>query len=132
MHSGERHEWRALSKCAALTTEEADALFFPPPGGKKNRAETFCQDCPVLRECLSTALPKGTSGFWAGTTEQDRQGMRDFVQSVIPMPLPISEVMPKEPTRRSRRLRVVPDSSHPVGLDAISGPTFIEELQMLG
>ena len=132
MHSGDASDdWRALSKCAALTAKEADALFFPPPGGKKNRAESFCNDCPVMRECLSTALPKGTVGFWAGTTEQDRQGMRDFVSAVIPMPLPISDVMPKEPTRRARRLRTV-HSSHPVGLDAIEGPTLIEELQMLG
>lgn len=131
MHSGERHEWRALSKCAALTIEESDALFFPPPGGKSKRAEAFCNDCPVLRECLSTSLASGTVGFWAGTTEQDRRGMRAFVEAVVPIPLPISEVMPKEPTRRARRLRSVPNQ-YPVGIDAISGPSIIEELQMLG
>lgn len=130
MHSGDA-DWRALAKCNALSIEEADALFFPPPGGKSKRAEAFCKDCPVLRECLNTSLAAGTVGFWAGTTEKDRQGMRAFVDSMTPIPLPISEVMPKEPTRRARRLRSVP-TSPPVGLDAIEGPSLIDELRMLG
>ena len=133
MHRGEASDWRALAKCATLSAEETDAIFFPPPGGKSKRAELFCQGCPVMRECLNTSLAPGTTGFWAGTTERDRRGMREFVSSV-PRPLAISECMPKEPTRKARRLKPVPNSTSipSVGIDYIEGPSLVEELRMLG
>ena len=135
--SGDYADWRTYSKCAKLSPEEADALFFPGPGGKSKKAEKFCTQgptCPVLSQCLSRALAKGTTGFWAGTTELEREQMRLFEADVAAsIPDPISSFLPAEPNRKTRRLRPVPTITQLVHdpLAGVSGPTLIEEMQML-
>ena len=140
MTSGERpRDWRSSGKCNSLTIEESDALFFPKPGGKSKQAEIFCEGlkdgkpCPSLSQCLIFALAPGSVGFWAGTTERQRQGIREHREEVQAfVPPPITETLPKEPTRRTRRLRAVTNSTPERTFDLVEGPTFIEELKMLG
>lgn len=85
------------SKCKALTSEESDALFFPGPGGKKNKAEAFCLGCPVRSQCLQDAIRYKLVGFWAGTTDDERRDMADFLD-VVAVGLP----MPPEPKRSKK------------------------------
>jgi len=132
--TGEHADWRLQGKCTKLPTDESDKIFFPGPGGKSKKAKEFCKSCPVISQCLSRALAKGTTGFWAGTTEDEREQMRSFEADVAAsIPDPISAFLPPEPSRKTRRLRPVPTITQLVHdpLAGVSGPTLIEELQML-
>jgi len=64
--------------------------FFPEEGMKfyEQRAtiERICNGCPVQSECLDYALHHVVSGFWAGTTEQQRQTIQKR-QNIIPQEL---------------------------------------------
>jgi hypothetical protein len=140
MTTGERQpDWRSVGKCNQLSTKDSDALFFPPPGGKSKKAEEFCEGtrdgkpCPALKDCLIFALAPGTVGFWAGSTERYRKEMREHREEVLAfIPPPINETLPKEPTRRSRRLRPVNSNTPERTFDLVEGPSFVEELKMLG
>lgn len=95
-----RSRWEELALCRNLTPEQADAIFFPSGGGKSNKAQKFCESCPVLKECLQNALEKGAVGFWAGTTEPERRRMIEFLQ-LIPSQLDtIPDVVPVRPKYR--------------------------------
>lgn len=101
--------WQNKSKCKALTPEQADALFFPPSGGKPQKADRFCSNCPVRGICLVDAIENKLTGFLAGTTEDDRRIMRNnwHGEALKVTGLP----MPPEPTGRRilRKLVVAPD-----------------------
>jgi WhiB family transcriptional regulator, redox-sensing transcriptional regulator len=68
-------DWRVKSKCARLTPQESDKLFFSQ-GRTTNKAKAFCKDCPVIQECLAESLRDYNKGFWAGTPEHERSNMR--------------------------------------------------------
>ena len=129
MQTGDRQDWRALAKCQALDPNEADALFFPPPGGKSKRAESFCHGCPVMRDCLTFALADGTEGFWAGTTKKERLGMRNFVEATA---APIVETLPNPVKKKRGGLRLITNNVPERSFDLVEGPSFVEELKMLG
>lgn len=96
-------DWRKESKCRNLTPKEADALFFPGRGGKSNKAKAFCRGCPVIDICLQEALQHTFDGFQAGTTEEERQEIRSFL-NLVPVPIEWFIPVPKNSTNpRGRR-----------------------------
>lgn len=100
--------WTAFSRCNQLTPEQADALFFPGPGGKSGRADTFCSGCPVRNLCLDNAIEHDLDGFFAGTTKDERRQMA-FMRDIVVVAL--TELMPPEPVTRRvyRHIVEVPD-----------------------
>lgn len=58
---------------------EADPeLFFPVSTNYELYAElrSTCETCPFLAECRDYAVSYGVTGFWAGTSYQERQAIR--------------------------------------------------------
>lgn len=90
------------TRCAKeLTPHEADALFFPPAGGKPHKAKAFCKSCPFIDKCLIDAIEKKLVGYFAGTTDDDRRRMV-FVHD---MKIKVTGLdMPPEPDRVVRKV----------------------------
>lgn len=131
--TGARQE---LRKCATLSPQQADDLFFPGVGCKVAKAKKFCSTCPVINECLQDALKFNLDGFWAGTTFNERRSMKDFIGS---LPLDVLDFLPRSVREREEGKKVVgrrppqpvpnrPPTYRP--LDDMEGPTE-EELKML-
>lgn len=102
--------WRELSKCKSLTTTQSDKLFFTGPGGKSNKAKAFCETCPVQDFCLREAIESRSVGFVAGTTEQERASMAQFLDEVNFFMetgefLPEIEEPTSKPKKRPKQLR---------------------------
>lgn len=114
-------------RCAALSPTQSDALFFPGPGGKVNKARNFCSDAPCRASCLLDAIDYNLEGFYAGTTQDERKEMARFRAGVaLELTVLIDSLLP-DTTRRRRRYRNVTTSPDPyIYLDEIE-PT-IEEL----
>lgn len=93
----DEHGWRLYAECTKLTPQEADKLFFPSTGGKPHKAKQFCKGCPFRRECLDDAIEKKLSGFFVGTTEEERRSMA-FIKGIKVTGLD----MPPEPDRDKR------------------------------
>lgn len=113
-------------KCEALTPSEADALFFPGPGGKSYRANIYCGDCPFIRQCLTEAIELGLEGFYAGTSEQQRKKMVDLHKMRV---TPIVTFLPPEPPSRRVYLKVFVSEDTHKWLDEDLEPS-LEELQL--
>lgn len=96
-------DWRVQRKCMTLSPQEADALFFPPPGGKSKAAKLFCSACPVQAQCLTETLTYNTPGFWAGTTEDERRAMVKFLDLI---PAEVDDFIPPVGRRKLRSVRV--------------------------
>lgn len=130
MHRGHNATERSSEnqeKCAKLTPAQADAIFFPKPGGKSKTARMYCADCPVISSCLKRQLRLGGPGFWAGTTEDERKRMAEFLDLV---PSELDDFIP--PVVRKKVYPVRPDAnilSDP--LYGVEGPSPEEELKML-
>lgn len=102
MHVKEEHAWRLETRCAKeLTPYEADALFFPPAGGKPHKAKVFCDGCPFKSRCLVDAIEKKLVGYFAGTTDDERRQMV-FVHNMKPKVTGLD--MPPEPDRNKRTI----------------------------
>ena len=87
------------AKCAELSAEEADRLFFqinpniPDQdlrGVRKTEAMEaaidMCRKCPVLKQCLEYALrhpESARSGIWGGTTAAQRRKMLRLGENAI-------------------------------------------------
>ena len=87
------------AKCAELSTEEADRLFFQVNpntpdqnlrGVRKTEAMEsaieMCRKCPVLRQCLEYALRHPESaeyGIWGGTTPPQRRRISRLGKNAI-------------------------------------------------
>lgn len=78
-------------KCRELTPEEADALFWPPIGGKSKSAKQYCSTCPIQRICLQESIDGKYVGYWSGSTDDERltwkkanKGYSDFLESLMP------------------------------------------------
>lgn len=74
-------DWHNRAAC-----RESEALFFFSPDSSitdqfEKRAVVhaklnFCDYCPVLVQCLESALMNGDVGIWAGTTTYERNQLR--------------------------------------------------------
>lgn len=113
---GDTHRWREQQKCNKLSVEEADKLFFPGKGGKINKAEEFCKDCPVLSTCFAEAIRDDLYGFYAGTTRQQRRDMAKMMGVLLAPP---AEEVKKR--KVFRKITVAPDVHE--WLDTVDGPT---------
>lgn len=114
-------DWHNFQKCNELTPEEADRIFFPPPGGKSKKADTYCEGCQVIDKCLSEQLVLGGPGFWAGTTERERQDMVNFMGL---LPIELDNFLPPRALGKQRpRYRKVVTYVNFNPLDHIPDPT---------
>jgi WhiB family redox-sensing transcriptional regulator len=73
--------WRDEAVCLDYPSE----LFFPigEIGASLNQTEqakTVCARCPVLYQCLKTALDGNESGIWGGMTERERHSFKTKVR----------------------------------------------------
>jgi len=57
--------WQNEAKCGGQETSE----FFD----NEDKAKQFCVGCPVIEECLETALVYNYEGVWGGTTSKERR-----------------------------------------------------------
>ena len=77
--SAPRLDWRSDALCAK---DENTSLFFPVgvTGAAEiqiRQAKSACQDCPVLKDCLSFAITTNQEyGVWGGTSEEERRVLR--------------------------------------------------------
>lgn len=69
-------DWQAQGACVNADPE----LFFHPDGergpeydARDAKAKAVCVTCPVINECLNTALKINPVGVWGGTTIEERQ-----------------------------------------------------------
>lgn len=81
-----------LSEIKGLSFDPSDALcaqtdpelFFPEKEdvGKGLMAKKICQECSLIKECLSEALLGDVAeGIWGGTAPRDRHWMRRALQN---------------------------------------------------
>lgn len=93
---GQGEEWRYRARCAGEDTEQ----WFPPRYGGvyvgiADRARAVCRGggdvgpCPVIIECLQSALDRGDPhGIWGGLSQRERSAMvrtgevPDFLRSI--------------------------------------------------
>lgn len=69
--------------CINATTDPDDYVeFVPDKGGDFNKPKRICQGCPVINECLQEALRDELQGIWGGTTTQDRERIKQGIESV--------------------------------------------------
>lgn len=129
MRDREHVPWQERARCKTLTPEQADEIFFPKAGGKSNRAKEFCHGCPVEKECLQDTLAKGGVGFWAGTTEPERNRMVAFLKLVPSQLDKVPDVIPrhKDPINIPVPVNLLGDP-----LFGLEGPSREEELKMYG
>ncbi len=102
----------AVRKCTALSPKDSDALFFPGPGGKVNKARAYCEDCPLVNQCLINAVDNNLDGFFAGSTKDERKEMAKFRDNVIKdLSDWVDSLLPKKPVpgRRVAKRQVLPD-----------------------
>jgi WhiB family redox-sensing transcriptional regulator len=68
----EREPWRARAACRGAPL----SAFFPKGRGQDTSARALCNDCPVLDECLESALRLPRQCGWrAGMSEKDRTAL---------------------------------------------------------
>lgn len=71
-------DWRERAACR----HEDPELFFPvgttgPALDQIERAKAICRRCPVMEQCLATALADGEdAGIWGGLTPDERRRLR--------------------------------------------------------
>jgi WhiB family redox-sensing transcriptional regulator len=69
-----RPDWMLQGDCARTDPE----AFFPEVGGSTRRAKDICRGCDVQEQCLNYALDNNERwGIWGGTSEKDRQQLRE-------------------------------------------------------
>ncbi len=95
-----------VRRCLSLTLEQSDALFFPGVGSKVSKARIFCGLCPLRDSCLMEAIVNDLQGFYAGTTWDERKGMKGFIAGLEVKPIDIEEFLPKT-VEASKGRRVV-------------------------
>jgi hypothetical protein len=89
------NNWRDRAACKGVSVENYDTFFPNTNGPKKDKwdaAYSFCQRCPVRRECLllqlrSTDAIDDKAGVFCGLTPSERKwfrrGRRDFVKETV-------------------------------------------------
>ena len=71
MGANEYMNWRFVAKCRK---KEPD-FFFPSAGRASNKAKEFCNNCPVITDCLEDALATDSDGIRAGLTYRERRAI---------------------------------------------------------
>ena len=80
----EPETWIQRAACAGLPS----SMFFPDPRRNNvpdSRARRICQTCPVVDECLTSALKNREKyGFWGGVPERRRRTLetRDLEEAL--------------------------------------------------
>lgn len=77
VHLGRIPWWHYNAACGSGGADPE--IFFPPAtGGTRAAAEarTWCNNCPVVTECLDYAVRTRQQGIWGGTTEEQRALIR--------------------------------------------------------
>ncbi len=67
--------WRVAARCRGMRL----SLFFPSEedGEESQGAKQICSECPVLDECLESALDTGEQyGIWGGMTFRERRRLQ--------------------------------------------------------
>jgi len=68
------------AKCS--TSIDPDWFFnYEKPQGKERKS--YCNDCPVIAECLNYALNVKVMGIWGGTTLEERDEIRK-IKNITP------------------------------------------------
>lgn len=67
----------AYARCAGLSQQESDRIFFPRAGRPKKVMpyEEYCNTCPIRNFCLSYALVHDEEGVWGGMTKNQRDSL---------------------------------------------------------
>lgn len=67
--------WHAEAACVGVDPD----IFFPTlhEGNRQNlkiqEAKSYCQQCPVTKECLEFAIAMHEPGVWGNTTSRERR-----------------------------------------------------------
>ena len=79
------NDWQAEGLCRVRDLPVD--IFFPSQGeAVDQRAQLACLDCPVNAECLEHALHHEKHGYWAGTSEKQRQRIRKNLKISVRSP----------------------------------------------
>lgn len=114
-------EYIEKAKCASLDPFDADELFFPSTGGKKNKAVAYCADCPVATFCLLNAIATEMDGFVAGTNVKERSKMGSVLRETTAM-------LSDDEIKKMRKRKVVVDRSVTSERDYLNGEPSDEEI----
>jgi predicted Fe-S protein YdhL (DUF1289 family) len=74
-------QFSGQGSCYGLPTHEWDTLFFGK-SARKAKME-FCNDCPIIMECLEWALKHDERGVWGGTTDKERRQIKRLNQAAV-------------------------------------------------
>lgn len=71
-------EWMERGACVGMDTNK----FYPPSetdtrSAYVTEAKAICKPCPVRTECLNWALRYEEQGLWGGTTQTERERMKN-------------------------------------------------------
>lgn len=96
-------DWRATAACR----DEDPELFFPlgTEGHwalQIQQAKTVCARCPVIRDCLASALQNPSEGIFGGLTQPERHNLRRQ-QTRAARPKPVREAAPQLPPAKTLR-----------------------------
>ena len=86
-----RKDWMTDANCAG----NKEFLKEKP---RTSSLEKICGACPVRYLCLNYAIANNELGYWAGTTERDRQEMRIHLPEGL-VPIEDRKSFQKEPVR---------------------------------
>lgn len=79
-------EWNGTPNCRSVPSE----AFFTIEGSSTysdiNMLRRICSNCEIKQQCLDYALKHEVMGYWGGTTEYERKGIRTKL-NIIPQPL---------------------------------------------
>ena len=79
-------KWEGRPACEGIDTE-----FFFTEGSYDNlpMLKRICNNCPVIQQCFDYSIKYAVSGYWAATTENQREGYRKLhnikPKAVVPL-----------------------------------------------
>jgi WhiB family redox-sensing transcriptional regulator len=64
-----------VTRDAACSVTDPEAFFRPSPD-RHEALRRACQECPLQAPCLEYALAHHVDGYWAATSNEDRENLR--------------------------------------------------------